>query len=712
MLMGLAAPVAGATASNSVTFLNPLGVIEPAVNHGLAERPTSLNGREVGLLFYQKAANREAVVALGQLLEAGSLTEVNIGDAIGPKTVAQYDAWAEFDAIVLGVADEAVCAWWSLYHVRQLESRGTPVVLVTTEAFVDTVRIAAEDHGITSVRTAVLCRSAYSRAFTRLGNFDTAVIHMRTNVVGGNVLVQAREALTLPLTSAERNPAPITLQQLGVPEWTTRTVGSLREFNDYAMINGFGDGLPLRPPSQLLVDEMLTATTRGRDEVIGKAMPRGGLITVEKVAINSVMAGLEPMAFPFVLAAMEAYANAWETDKMFYHALTTGAGPFSIMLIMSGPLAEEIGVHGGRGWGGSEFAQNNNIGRAFKLSVSNIGHTSTIDESNRLGREQDHTLLALRETDELLPPGWKTHSEMMGFPEGSSSITLQSFMVNRVRFNAAGAYHPIGLFGHIRNGMALMGDCESLTVVTFSPGYAWLLAEQWDTDKDGIRDYMMGVGIQALHENWGAQYQTSGRAGWIANYITARFGAGEAGTAAAAAARLQDRHLIMPIVVGGGGMSHVFIYPGVGYGTRGFQTQRVTGATGAFSQDQGSRIATAPGAPVNLAVTFNSAQPGSATLSWQPPTRNGGSPIVGYQISINGGFYAGRDGGMLGLDEVWIDLPANATSYTIAGLTAGETYNFVVRAVNGVVNAAEIVGPGVSHRASGNGAWASISGGF
>jgi len=717
MLTGIVTPATIASASTSVTFLNPLGYIEPAFNHGLAERPTTpIANLDIGLLFYQNAANRESVVALGGLLNARSITQVDVGTPIGPKTVAQYDAWAAaYDAIVLGVADEAVSAWWSLYHVRQLETRGTPVVLLTTEAFVDTVRVAAEDHGITSVRTAVMSRSAYSRAFTRLGDFNSAVLHMQNNVVGGTVLTQAIAALTAPLTSAEANPAPITQAQLGVPAWTTQTASNLRAFNDMAMELGFGDGLPLRPPTAFLVNEMLEATTRQRDEIIGKAMPRGGLITVEKVAINSVMAGLEPKAFPFVLAAMEAYANAWETDKMFYHALTTGAGPFSLMLIMSGPLAAEIGVHGGRGFGGSEFPLNNTIGRAFRLSVSNIGHSSTIDESNRIGREQDHTLLAFRETCELLPPGWESHSELMGFPAGSNSITLHSVMVNRVRFNSAFAYHPLGLLGHLRNGMALMGDCNSLTFFNLAPGFVWDIHRDWDiNNKEDVRDYMMTVGISASHEGWGAQYLQAGAgaANWLSGYIANRFGPGATGTAAAAAARIQDRHLIMPIVVGGGGLSHFHLYPAAGYGARGFQTQMVTGATGAFTNDALSQGPTAPGAPQNLTVTVTDAAQGNVTLSWGTPLRNGGSAVTGYQISIHGGFYAGRHGGMLGLNEIWIDIPADTTSHTLTGLTVGATYNFVVRAVNGVVNAAEIVSVGdtdvmeVSHRASGNGAWA------
>jgi len=260
-----------------------------------------------------------------------------------------------------------------------------------------------------------------------------------------------------------------------------------------------------------------------------------------------------------------------------------------------------------------------------------------------------------------------------------------------------------------------MGDDTSLTILNLPPGEAWVLTEDWNTatginnrGKEGVRDYMMSRGISASQgpDNWGAQYQTSGRASWVANYITARFGAGTAGTTAANAARIQDRLLIMPIVVGGGGIMHFFIYPAYGYGTRGYQAQMITGAV--ITNDVGTKVATAPGAPTDFKGAFHDST-SVATLSWGAPVSDGGSAITGYQLSINDGSYIGPDGGMLALDQVWIDLPADATSYEFAGLDSAETYNFTLRAVNGVVNAAEVVLPAISYRASGNGAWTTLS---
>ena len=177
-------------------------------------------------------------------------------------------------------------------------------------------------------------------------------------------------------------------------------------FNSMAMELGFGDGLPLIMPLPELVDEMLAATTRSRDDVIGKVMPRGGIITVEKVAINSVMAGARPEYFPAILAAMEAYATSWEDPNLLYHALTSSDN-YSLMLLFSGPIVEELGISGQWGQLSSGNEANNAIGRAVRLSIRNIGLNRTNVTDGTANRSSKRPCPhGVREEERLLPEGW------------------------------------------------------------------------------------------------------------------------------------------------------------------------------------------------------------------------------------------------------------------------------------------------------------------
>jgi len=132
---------------------------------------------------------------------------------------------------------------------------------------------------------------------------------------------------------------------------------------------GWSDGLPLVPPTEARVARMLTGTTRSPDEVVAVVPPDLVECTVEKVAINAVMAGCLPEHLPVVLAALEG-ACTREFNIHGLLATTFFSGP---ILIVNGPIRQRIGMNSGVNALGQGNRANSTIGRALQLVVRNVG---------------------------------------------------------------------------------------------------------------------------------------------------------------------------------------------------------------------------------------------------------------------------------------------------------------------------------------------------
>jgi hypothetical protein len=146
-------------------------------------------------------------------------------------------------------------------------------------------------------------------------------------------------------------------------------IGELEDPIEALFDRGYTDGLPLVPPTPARVVEMLDATSRDAQDVVGLMAPYDGAATVEKVAINAVMAGCPPEAFPIVLAAVEAACD----PAFALLGLLSTTHPSGPVIIVSGPLADEVGMNGAGNALGQGNRANATIGRALQLVVRNVG---------------------------------------------------------------------------------------------------------------------------------------------------------------------------------------------------------------------------------------------------------------------------------------------------------------------------------------------------
>ncbi len=132
---------------------------------------------------------------------------------------------------------------------------------------------------------------------------------------------------------------------------------------------GFTDGLPVVPPTEERVLRMLQGTTHAASDVVAVVPPDLVEITVEKIAINAVMAGCKPEYMPWVIAALEAVC----TDAFNIHGVLATTMPVGPVIICNGPGTRAIGMNSD----GNVFGQGNRanltIGRAVQLIIRNVG---------------------------------------------------------------------------------------------------------------------------------------------------------------------------------------------------------------------------------------------------------------------------------------------------------------------------------------------------
>jgi hypothetical protein len=132
---------------------------------------------------------------------------------------------------------------------------------------------------------------------------------------------------------------------------------------------GFTDGLPVVPPTEERVLRMLEGTTRAASDIVAVVPPDLVEVTVEKVAINAVMAGCTPEYLPWIIAALEAICN----DEFNIHGVLATTMPVGPVIVCNGPGTRAIGMNSGGNALGQGNRANLTIGRAVQLVVRNVG---------------------------------------------------------------------------------------------------------------------------------------------------------------------------------------------------------------------------------------------------------------------------------------------------------------------------------------------------
>jgi hypothetical protein len=194
-------------------------------------------------------------------------------------------------------------------------------------------------------------------------------------------------------------------------------------FNSAFLQMGWGDGLPLVPPTRARVNALLKGTPLSPGTVIGTWGPSNAEFSVEKVAVVSALAGAKPEYMPVILAALKAITSVrWDA----YFPVMRAPVP---LVIVNGPYAAKIGINSSSNAFGpnQKYHANGAIGRAVNLALAAIpGNGRGIKPSNLAGNPASYAGIVIAEAEDVaaLVPGWDPVSVQLGYPAGTNLVTV------------------------------------------------------------------------------------------------------------------------------------------------------------------------------------------------------------------------------------------------------------------------------------------------
>jgi hypothetical protein len=181
---------------------------------------------------------------------------------------------------------------------------------------------------------------------------------------------------------------------------------------------GLTDGLPVVPPTEERVLRMLTGTTRAPGDVVAIVPPDLVEVTVEKIAINAVMAGCKPEYMPWVIAAVEAVCN----DEFNVHGVLATTMPVGPVIICNGPGTRAIGMNAGVNVLGQGNRANSTIGRAVQLVVRNVGGGRPGGVDRAAHGNPGKVGFCFPEDEQASP--WTSLAVSRGFDAGADTVTV------------------------------------------------------------------------------------------------------------------------------------------------------------------------------------------------------------------------------------------------------------------------------------------------
>src|SRR2546429_9924201 len=217
----------------------------------------------------------------------------------------------------------------------------------------------------------------------------------------------------------------------------------LDEFFDH----GVSDGLPVVPPTRARVSRAVVMSGRDGSELVAEVPPNYGRATVEKIAVNAVMAGCRPEYLPVVIAAVDAICD----PAFALHGVSATTNAPTPLVVINGPVRGKLGVNYAAGVFGPGWRANATIGRAVRLVCVNLGGARPgVVSMSTLAHPGRYTY-CIGEHEEVSP--WTSLDVEHGFAPADSTVAVLAAPAPLTVYVQRSRTAPVGLC-HISDSLA------------------------------------------------------------------------------------------------------------------------------------------------------------------------------------------------------------------------------------------------------------------
>lgn len=400
------------------TVLSPWAASDYTEKRPINPRLDTLSGKTIGLYasfkeyhpFFMLELERQLAAAVPDAKFSHFTYIVDTQELSADETWRPaFLEWLNGVDCVIGVgADMGSCSLYMGYNFGYIESLGKPTVLLSKYQYLTAAQKGASARSYPGLRIVTYDGPGFVPNGVDCGDWTIGIYRPKI----AEMLPGIIRGLTAPLTGQELHPQPCR-------DWSNDTfTGTLDELNDIFYAHGWTNGTPIVPPTEQAVAEMCRGTDLPRDHVVAELPPLMGKATVEKLAVNAVIAGCLPTYFPLILAAVEGMAD----DIIKLEGWTCSNSCWEPVAVISGPIRNAIGINAGRNHFSPYTKPQACIARAIAYIILNIsGCRSGIEDMSGAGSEGRFGV-CVAEDEENSP--WAPLQTDYGFDAADSAVTL------------------------------------------------------------------------------------------------------------------------------------------------------------------------------------------------------------------------------------------------------------------------------------------------